>query len=73
MAETIKNAQARGTLDSLIPADTLAEAADALLGHIAVRLDALAPDVLAAFGMLGATRVDMMRHLAHQAIEAAFE
>lgn len=72
MQTIIQNAQARGTIDSLVPGDSLAEAADALLGHVAVRLDALDPSVLTAFAMLGATRVDLMRHVAHEAIEAAF-
>ena len=72
MQTIIENAQARGTIESLIHPESLAENADELLGHIAVRLDALAPDVLAAFAMLGATRQDLLRHLAHEAIEAAF-
>ncbi|QOP64799.1 hypothetical protein SEA_DELAGARZA_40 [Microbacterium phage DelaGarza] len=72
MQTIIPNAQARGTLESFVPPSSLAENADELLGHIAVRVDAIAPDVMAAFALLGATREDMLRHLAHEAIEAAF-
>lgn len=68
----ITNAQARGTLDSLVPADALVEPADALIDAAGARLDALTPDMLAAFAILGATRQDLLRHLAHEAIEAAF-
>lgn len=72
MQTIIPNAQARGTLESFVPPASLAENADELLGHIAVRVDSIAPDVMAAFALLGATREDMLRHLAHEAIEAAF-
>lgn len=70
MAETIKNAQARGTIESQVPPLDFQAEASHLTAAVSAAIEAnVSSDMLMAYGMLGATRKDLVKHIATRALQ----